>query len=120
MKINYIVTAVLWACVASSAVSAQATTSPMVDSTNKQLLHGGKPPKSGSADALKASTAAAKSSRGAAVKPARFVQVPAITAQATAVSTKGAAVASAADSGSKAAPPVVRAAKVVKAKPPAE
>ena len=121
MKISYILSAALLACVASTALSAQAATSAMVDSGARQLQRSTKPPKSASAAALSANTASANSSGGATAKPVRVVQVPAITAQpqtTAAPTTARAAVGT--DSGSKSAPPVVRAAKVAKVKPPGE
>lgn len=120
MKNNYIVLAALVACVSTTAVSAQATTSAMVDSINTQLQRSPKLAKSGIAGAIKANVVAAKSSGGATAKPMRVVQVPVIATQSTTASTKGAGVAVAADSGPRAAPPVVRSGKVAKAKPPGE
>ena len=122
MKNNYIVLAALFTCVSTTAVSAQATTSAMVDTGIKQLQRSTKPAKSGDAIALQANNTAAKSSSGTTAKPARVVQVPAITTQSASgsVSTRVANVAISADSGGKAAPPVVRSAKVVKVKPPGE
>ena len=117
MKINYCALAALFACVSSSAVSAQAAASAKVDSVHPQLLRAAKPAKSGAA-ALKANTAPAKSSGGATATPARVVQVPAITTQSAAVLPKDARAAIASDSGTKAVPPVARSAKVAKAKPP--
>jgi len=121
MKINYIVSAALLACVASTAVNAQTTKSAMVDSINKQLERGAKPAKAGSVSALKTNTTAVKSSSsGAAAKTARVVQVPAITTQSATASPKIARAVVSTDSGSNAAPPVARSAKVAKAKPPGE
>ncbi len=119
MKISYIVTGMLMACAASTTLSAQTTKSVMVDSMNQQLQRGATPPKSASAAALKTNAAAAKFGSGANTKPARVVQVPAITTQARAGSLKSARAVVVSDSGTKAAPPVMRSAKVVTAKPPA-
>lgn len=121
MRINYIVTAALLACAASGAVGAQQAKSVMPDSGVRHLQRSTKPAKSTGAAALKTNAAAAKSSGGATAKPVRVVQVPAITTQpqtTAAPSTARAPVAF--DSSTKAAPPVTRAAKVAKVKPPGE
>ena len=122
MKISNVVTAALFTLAISAvatSVNAQPPKPAIVDSVNKQLRQGAKPAKvANTTSAVRFKAAASKSTAGSASKSARVVPVPVFTSPSGPVSPSVAR--SVTDSATKTSPPVRRAAKMAKVKPPAE
>ena len=122
MKVNNIIGAALCALLISpalAAANAQPAKSVIVDSVNKQLRKSAKPAKANSTTgALRVNAAASKTANGTATKTARVVPVPVFTSPSSQPSPKVVRVSASPDSGIKKAPPVRRAAKAAKSKPP--
>lgn len=121
MRLTYIMGALVLLATSTSAADAQAAKSALVDSANKQLVHNAKPAKSsGTIASARTSVFSPKSTSASTAKQARVVPVPHLTSQSSTQAAKTARVTSPTDSATKAAPPVQRAPKVGKNKPPAK